>query len=264
MLISRAPSVKSKPALSLEQEESATKIQSFLRGCQERKSTVSRAVKLQVLNHMKSVNQIITCSKSAACANTDLMDSHHFSSEIELKIKEQKEKFSSYKPAYGGLAHRIMTESEEYATSGNIARVLKDDVSQRTMVCNSLATYLAILLVHDQSLPVEVRSQVYVCQLGGHVFVCIGNPELKSSLIADPWIAYLVLPQVNGYRKHVSLWEERERGFFGDVQSFRDFLFHHANKYVSSEYALNGEIILLRKYSMAARKLTPEILHLPK
>lgn len=244
--------------------KSAVKIQSYARGFLVRRNKeyffpYGTEIQSRILHHMSEIKKKIQYSASAIEVVESTLES------LENPLTEnQMSKWSQYKIETElcespSILHTILDDADERGISFSQAIkpdemmiILKAGIKQKNMVCDQLAVYLALLLKNDASLPSWLKDEVYVCCLNGHVFVSIGAPSCDHALIADPWISYLLLPQKESYRRHHSTWEDRERGFLGDVQSFRHFLFDHSNVYVNQEQALMDPIEVVPEYTAIA------------
>lgn len=112
-------------------------------------------------------------------------------------------------------------------------------------------------IVTNSNLAKSIRDQVHVCQVGGHVMCCIGDPAHKDSLVIDPWLKYLNLPSKSGYRSAEVSWlnQIRSRGFMGRVDQYQQFLADHPNCYVPSGVDLTLKIN--PHFSELTKPLTP-------
>lgn len=245
--LDKIKSLREKRAITIQ-----NKFRSYKAKVDGKRSLVNFSSRKILMGHMKNLNHLIATSHTASIVNNE-----EFSYQFPLRPIE-KLRFNQLVPYYKRLIRHEVAEPD----SKLFAEFLKLGVKSKNLVCNSLAMVLAIKIRGDESLPKELRDQVYVCEVGGHVMCCIGDPNKDDSIILDPWVRYLNLSRHNGWRPTAVRWDssERERGFMGPISQYKKFLTDHPNEYVPKDTPKN--IVLCTDFTKLTRQITSEQLGL--
>lgn len=224
--------------LSNDKTLASTQIQKMFRGYQVRQNNANRprnkqlfcdiGIRHSVMEKMKVIHSEITSSGTAAHTNGEDFQ-NPFSSDF-LDFYDQ-----------------VIFNRQGTTTVENLILLLQEAYHSKSMLCNDLALYLAILLRNDSSLPENVKSEIFVCKIDNHVFVCVGNPKQEDiCYVADPWIGFL---------------KDHNRGVLMTVQEYKAFLKANPNDYIRKDSLLKIEII--DTFTEFAKEITPDRIHNP-
>ncbi|HMT03086.1 MAG TPA: hypothetical protein PKD00_07235 [Burkholderiales bacterium] len=155
-----------------------------------------------IIDHMKQLNNLIKYSPSAEAVNK------------VLSINDIN----------------IMIEVNQFMKQKN-DRVLylKNCIENRIANCMQLSIFLYILIENDPNLTF-LNKDLHLIKLkepDDHVFLLIGNPDNKDSLVIDPWIKYLNLDIRSGFRNYFVSADERSQGFIGTKAQYLHFINNH-------------------------------------
>lgn len=202
---------------------------------------------------MKSLNKFIVNSGSA-----DLVNSVPYNYDFRWKLTpEEYLRFWDLVFPYDRFVEGNRDMSKE-----DLTEMLWLGCKAQSLMCHGLAMVLAIKLREDTSLPEELRNSVHVCEVGGHVMCCVGDPESDNSIIIDPWIKYLNLDGHEHWRPGMvmSASHNRERGFMGSVAQYRKFLTDHPNEYVSADTP--KDVLIAERFSEKSKGISTHSLEL--
>jgi hypothetical protein len=212
------------------ENEAATSIQKAFRNYKtktnQNKLLVDFAARKILMSHMKALNKIVTHSYTAAQANGE-----------EDGPDKELGKDDQCIVNWYGFDYQYLVAGRETMSPRQLAQYLSAVIKKEQMICSQLAIVLAIKIREDKNLPKELRDNVYICSVRGHVMCCIGDPKNNDSLIIDPWVKYLNLAVHENWRSKLVRWDNqiRERGFMGSVAEYKKFLTDHPNKYVPED-----------------------------
>jgi hypothetical protein len=198
-----------------------------------------------ILQEMLQLNRHVKHSSTAHHANYELAAQLFDKTEMpELKeqLKQYLQCLYTHQPTLNLTPEKLalfntMLNEADCQTSENILAVLQTTYITRNLTCVELAMVLAIFLRDNIHLPTYIKDNINICQLDGHIFICLGSPDNKNNFILDPWIKYLDLPAVPQYRAGFigATAVDRERGFMGTVEQYEQFLRYHPNPYIAAD-----------------------------
>jgi hypothetical protein len=159
-----------------------------------------KKIRQLLFNNLKLVNKTITFSSTAAYLNgmkrTDIR-------EIELNAKFREQNTSNL--------------------------ILENCIKSHIGNCGELAIILFNQIFKDKNIPDSIKNDLHIATLDNcdHVFLSIGKINSEESLIIDPWIKYIDMPIMNGFRNKELKANNCETGFIGTKQEFLHFMNSH-------------------------------------
>lgn len=144
-----------------------------------------------------------------------------------------------------------MIEINQFAKQKNDRILyLKNCIENRIANCMQLSMFLYILIENDHNLKFLIQD-LHLIKLKApddHLFLLIGNPDDKDSIVIDPWIKYLNLGIKNGFRNFSVNAEQRSRGFVGTKTQYLNFINNHQdgqylNFYTQHQFVVADEYI---------------------